>query len=98
MATSKEFCEYAMEQLRPIGCVSARPMMGEYMIYYRGKLVGGLYDNCLLLKPNAALEELLPDAERVYPYEGSKTLMYVVEQFEDTDFMSLLFRRIYEMM
>lgn len=85
MATSASFYGYAMERLEPVGGMTARPMMGEYLLYYRGILVGGLYDNMLLLKPTPSGDRLLPDAERVLPYEGAKQPMILVEDLEDTE-------------
>lgn len=87
MATSKDFHEYLMEQLSRAGEVASRKMMGEYCVYYRGKMVGDICDNQLLLKPTPSVLRLLPDALRAYPYEGSKTLMAVVEDVENTELL-----------
>ncbi len=87
MATTKDFHDYVMEQLARAGEVSSRKMMGEYCVYYRGKLVGDLCDNQLYLKPTPSVLRLLPDAPRAYPYEGSKSLMAVVEDVENTDLL-----------
>ena len=84
MATTKDFHDYVMEQLARAGEVSSRKMMGEYCVYYRGKLVADICDNQLLLKPTPAVLRLLPDAPRVCPYEGSKALMAAVEDVENT--------------
>lgn len=88
MSTSKEFHDYILEQLRRIGEVSARKMMGEYCVYYKGKLIGNICDNCLFLKPTESVLRLMPDAERAYPYEGSKTLMVVVDDVENKTLMT----------
>ena len=95
MATSKEFHDYVLENLQRVGDVSTRKMMGEYLVYYRGKLIGDICDNCFLLKPVPAALELLPDAERAYPYEGSKTLMVVVEEIENTELMEEVLNRMW---
>lgn len=87
MATSKEFHDYVVDNLQKIGDVSTKRMMGEYCIYYKGKLIGDICDNCLLLKPTEAVLRLMPEAERAYPYEGSRTRMVVVEDVEDTERM-----------
>ena len=84
MATTKEFHDFILENLQKVGEVSTRKMMGEYCVYYQGKMIGDICDNCLFLKPTASVLRLLPDAERAYPYEGSKTLMVMVEDVEDT--------------
>lgn len=96
MATSKEFHDYILENLQRAGDVSTRKMMGEYCVYYRGKVVGDICDNTLFLKPTESVLKLLPDAERAYPYKGSKTLMAVVEQVENDGLMRELLEDMYE--
>ncbi len=96
MATSKEFCDYVLENLRRIGEVSARKMMGEYLVYYRGKLIGDICYNCLFLKPTESVLRLMPDAERDYPYEGSKTQMVVVDDVENIERMAEVMNAMYE--
>lgn len=87
MATTKDFHDYVMEQLARVGEISSCRMMGEYCVYYRGRMVAEICDNQLLLKPTPSVLRLLPDAPRAYPYEGSKTLMTVVEDVENTDLL-----------
>lgn len=96
MATSKEFHDYIMENLQRIGEVSSKKMMGEYCVYYKGKLIGDICDNCLLLKPTESVLRLMPDADRAYPYEGSKTLMVVVETVEDAELMAKTLNAMYQ--
>lgn len=96
MATSKVFHDYVMEQLSRAGEVSSRKMMGEYCIYYRGKTVAVLCDNQLFLKPTPSVLRLLPDAPRAYPYEGSKTLMTVVEDVENTELLRSVLAAMYD--
>lgn len=96
MATSKEFYDYIMENLQKAGDVSAKKMMGEYCIYYQGKLIGNICDNCLFLKPTESVLRLMPDADRAYPYEGSKTLMVVVEDVENTKFITEVLNEMYK--
>lgn len=96
MATSKEFHDYVMEQLSHIGEFSSRKMMGEYCIYHRGKMIGDLCDNTFLLKPTASVLRLLPDADRGYPYEGSKTLMVIVDEIENTELMAAVIEAMCE--
>lgn len=95
MSTTKEFRDYILDNLQQAGAVTARPMMGEYCVYYNGKLIGNICDNCLLLKTTPASELLLPDAERLYPYEGSKTLMLAVDDVENTELMRQLLDGMY---
>lgn len=96
MATSKEFHDYIVENLRKAGDVFTRKMMGEYCVYYQGKLIGDICDNCLFLKPTESALRLMPDAERAYPYEGSKTLMIVVDNVENTELMQDVLNGMYE--
>lgn len=95
MATTKEFHDFILENLQKVGEVSTRKMMGEYCVYYQGKMIGDICDNCLFLKQTASVLRLLPDAERAYPYEGSKTLMVMVEDVEDTALMKKLLEGMY---
>ena len=94
MATTKEFHDYVMDSLKCFD-VSTRKMMGEYCFYYKGRLVGGIFDGVLLLKITDGTEKILPDAEKVYPYEGSKTLMAVIADFENTELMGNLLETLY---
>jgi len=95
MATSKEFHDYVLASLGKVGDVFTRKMMGEYCIYYRQKLIGDICDNCLFLKPTESVLRLMPDAERAYPYEGSKTLMVVVDDVENTELMAEVLNGMY---
>lgn len=88
MATTKEFHDYVVENLQRVGEITTRKMMGEYLVYYQGKLIGDICDNCLFLKPTESVLKLLADADRAYPYEGSKTLMVVVDGVEDVELMT----------
>ena len=96
MATSTEFHDYIVENLQKAGEISTRKMMGEYLVYYQGKLVGDICDNCLFLKPTESALRLLPDADRAYPYEGSKTKMIVVEDVENTELMAEILQEMYQ--
>ena len=75
MASTKEYLTYILEQLSGLDDVRYRAMMGEYILYYRGKVVGGVYDNRLLLKPAPSARALLPDAPMELPYEGAKAML-----------------------
>ena len=93
MASSKEYLEYVLESFRD-GDVTYRPMMGEYLLYYRGKLIGGLYDDRLLVKPTSAAKVILRDAPLALPYEGAKEML-LVEDAEDRVLMRRLFDALY---
>lgn len=75
MASTKEYLNYVLEQLSGLDDVRCRAMMGEYILYYRGKVVGGVYDDRLLLKPTPSARALLPDAPMELPYEGAKEML-----------------------
>lgn len=79
MASSEEYLNYVLEMLSDVEGVSHRKMMGEYIIYLDGKVIGGIYDDEFLLKPDDRLDALVPDANRRYPYEGSRTMMVIVD-------------------
>ena len=92
MASSKEYLEFVLEQCEGL---SARTMMGEYVLYYGGKVVGGVYDNRLLVKPTESAVALMPEASRELPYEGAKEML-LVEDIEDRDILKKLFEAMYE--
>ncbi|MBE6640736.1 MAG: competence protein TfoX [Ruminococcaceae bacterium] len=87
MASSKEFLNFVLEQC---GGLSARPMMGEYLLYYGGKVVGGVYDNRLLVKPTPSAVALIPNAPMELPYDGAKRML-LVEDIEDRELLEKLF-------
>ena len=95
MASSREYLEYVLDQLSELEEVTYRMMMGEYIIYYRGKIIGGVYDDRFLIKPTRAAEELLPEAERQLPYEGGREML-AVEDLNDRAFLADLIRTVYE--
>ena len=70
MASTKEYLDFVLEQLSGLDEISSRAMMGEYILYYRGKVFGGIYDDRLLVKPVPAAVKLMPDAELELPYDG----------------------------
>ena len=92
MASSKEYLNFVLEQCNGL---SARAMMGEYVLYYGGKVVGGIYDNRLLVKPTPSAVALMPEAPRELPYEGAKEML-LVEDIEDRDSLNKLFEVMYE--
>ncbi len=94
MATSKEFISYFIGQLNRPEDIAVKPMMGEYLLYYRGKLVGDICDNRVLLKPVEAAKRLLPNAEMQPPYTGAKPML-VLEDIDDGDFILSLFEAMY---
>lgn len=79
MASRKEYLDYILEQLSELNDVGYRAMMGEFIIYYRDKIIGGIYDNRFLVKPVKSAVKLMPDAEYELPYEGAKEMLSVTE-------------------
>ena len=95
MATEKEFLEYALDLLGDLPEITCRPMMGEYLLYYRGRLFGGLYDGRFLVKPVPAARALLPDAAMEEPYPGAKKML-ALSSLEDRDLMVRLVTAMYD--
>ena len=94
MASDKEYLIFILEQLSELEDVSYRPMMGEYIIYYRGKAVGGIYDDRFLVKPTAAAKALMPDAKWELPYDGAKEML-LVDHVDDREFLAELLQAMY---
>ena len=95
MASSKEYLEFIMEQLAGMEDVSWRAMMGEYIIYYRGKIVGGIYDDRFLVKPVEAAVAMMPEAELEVPYEGAKEML-LVDNVDDKELLCSLLEAMYD--
>ena len=95
MASSKEYLEFIMEQLAGLEDVSWRAMMGEYIIYYCGKIVGGIYDDRFLVKPVEAAKAMMPEAELEQPYEGAKEML-LVDDVDDREFLCELLEAMYD--
>ena len=94
MASSKEYLDFILEQLSELEDVSYRAMMGEYIIYYCGKIVGGIYDDRFLVKPTRFAMAMMPDAELELPYEGAKKML-LVNNVEDKAFLRELLEGMY---
>ena len=77
MASSKDYLEFVLEQLTDADGITYRAMMGEYIIYFRGKVIGGIYDDRFLVKPTESAKRLLPDAAQELPYDGAKPMLLV---------------------
>ena len=90
-----EFNEYVRDSFSESGNIVIKSMMGGYLVYFNGKLIGDICNNELFLKRTPTSDRLLVDSELRYPYEGSKTLMHVFDRFEDTDMISELLGGMY---
>ena len=95
MASGKEYLEYILAQLSGLEGVAWRAMMGEYILYYRGRVVGGIYDNRFLVKPTKTALAMMPEAKMELPYEGAKE-MILVEDVDDGEFLQDLVRSVCE--
>ena len=93
MSSSKEYLEFVLEQLSGLD-VTHRAMMGEYIIYYRGKIVGGIYDDRFLLKPTTSAVTMMPNAPKEFPYEGAKEML-LVEDIENKELLHDLLKAMY---
>lgn len=93
MATTKEYKEYCLEQLNLLDNITYKPMMGEYLIYYKGTLIGGIYDDRLLVK--------IVEGNKKYnmieslPYDGAKP-MYLVEDIDNKELIKKIILDTYE--
>lgn len=94
MASSKEYLDFILEQLSELEDVSCRAMMGEYIIYYRGKVVGGIYDDRFLVKPTKSATALMPNAEMELPYDGAKEML-LVDDVDNKEFLKELLEAMY---
>lgn len=94
MASSKEYLDFILEQLSDSDDVSYRAMIGEYIIYYRGKVVGGIYDDRFLLKPTESALSMMPDADMELPYEGAKEML-LVDNVDNKTFLNKLLSSVF---
>ena len=95
MGSSKEYLEYILEQLSDLDDISHRAMMGEYILYYRGKIFGGIYDALFLIKPVKIAKKMMPDANMELPYDGAKEML-LVDDVENREFLKELIEAMYD--
>ena len=86
MASSKEYLDFVLDQLSELDGITWRAMMGEYILYYQGKIIGGIYDDRFLVKPTKSALAMMPHAERELPYEGAKEML-LVDNVENREFL-----------
>ena len=94
MASDKAYLDFILDQLSEAGEVSARPMMGEYVLYYRGKVIGGIYDDRFLVKSVPSAAAMMPDAQKELPYDGAKEML-LVDNVDDRAFLRALLEAMY---
>lgn len=95
MASSKEYVNFIMEQLSGLEGVRIRAMMGEYILYYKDRIAGGIYDDRLLIKPVPAALDYMPGAVRELPYEGAGEML-LAGNVDDREWLTGLFEAIYD--
>ena len=89
MATGRGYLDFIADQLSDLEDVAFRPMMGEYILYYKGRIVGGIYDDRLLVRPTPSALAMMPEAERELPYEGAKEML-LVDNVDSREFLEAL--------
>lgn len=94
MASSKEYLDFILEQLSGLEDITYKIMMGEYIIYYQGKIIGGIYDDRLLVKIVKSAISIMPNARYELPYEGAKEML-LVDDVENKEFLTGLFKAMY---
>ena len=95
MASSREYLEFVLGQLSGLEEITHRAMMGEYILYYRGRVIGGIYDDRLLVKPVPAAVSRMPEAPRELPYEGARPML-LVGYVDHREFLADLIGAMYE--
>ena len=95
MASSKSYLDFVLDQLSGLDDISSRAMMGEYIIYYQGKVIGGIYDDRFLVKPTSSVKSLMPNAPMELPYEGAKKML-LVEDPENRELMEQIVKAVAE--
>ena len=95
MASTKEYLDFVLDQLSGLDEITFRPMMGEYILYYRGTVFGGIYDDRLLVKPVPSAVKLMPDATTELPYDGAKE-MILVDDIDNREFLCKLVESMWD--
>ena len=95
MASSKQYLDFILEQLSSLKNITCRAMMGEYIIYYQGKIVGGIYDDRFLVKPTKSAIAMMPNATMELPYKGAKKML-LVDEVDNKEFLLELINAMYD--
>ena len=95
MASTKDYADFILEQLSGLDEITSRKMMGEYILYYRDKIIGGIYDNRFLVKPTKSALEKMPEASMAIPYKGAKPML-LVDNVDNRDFLKGLILAMYD--
>ena len=75
MASTQDYLEFVLDLLSEVSEVTHRKMMGEYILYSRGVIFGGIYDDRFLLKDVPATRKAF--ATEQIPYDGAKPMLLV---------------------
>ena len=94
MASTKQYLDFILEQLSDLDAISYQAMMGEYIIYYDGRIVGGIYDDRFLVKPTKSAKAMMPNAKMELPYEGAKEML-LVDNVDSREFLKELLEAMY---
>ena len=94
MASDKEYLDFVLEQLSELDGISSRSKMGEYIIYYKGKVIGGIYDNSFLVKNTKSAAKITPETPLELPYEGAKKML--LADIDNKDLMNSLIPAVYD--
>ena len=95
MASNKEYLDFILEQLSELEGITFKPMMGEYILYMHGKIIGGIYDDRFLVKPTKSAMAMMPDAEWELPYEGAKEML-LVDNVDNRGFLKELLTAMFD--
>ena len=95
MASSKEYLAFILEQLSGLDGITFKPMMGEYILYMQGRIIGGIYDDRFLVKPTKSAMAMMPDADRELPYEGAKEML-LVDNVDNRAFLEELLTAMFD--
>ena len=94
MTSSRNYLDFVLDRLSDVDDVTYRPMMGEYILYFKGKVIGGIYDDRFLVKPTKSAKRLMPEAAYETPYTGAKDML-LVDNIDDSDFLRELPETLY---
>ena len=94
MTSSRNYLDFVLDRLSDVDDVTCRPMMGEYILYFKGKVIGGIYDDRFLVKPTKSAKRLMPEVAYETPYTGAKDML-LVDNIDDSDFLRELLEALY---
>lgn len=88
MSTTPAQKDQIVSHLEPLGDVTVRPMMGEYLVYFNGTYFANICDGHLLVKITPTNGHYgLPE---VLPYASAKRNMLRIDDLDNLDFLQKL--------